>query len=312
MQRYILWITAFLFLGLAAPAARAERPLLFAYQNRIGDAVSIVAVSKDFFASEKLDVREMLVNSGAACSEALFTGAVGVATMGDTAALLAVSRRQDFRIIASHGSGERRHRIIVPANSPVKSVADLSGRQVGIKKGTSTHGGFLALLASKGISPEVLSMIDLDPALMPDALTACSIDAFVASEPTPSLGEQRGGKALADLGGLGNTYPLVLLVKAELINRKDDELMRFVRAMKRAEQFISLHPGEAAAILSGATGLTPDVVRGIMKRHTYLIQLDGTTVKSLEKTAAFLKKQNMISRLPDLSAAIDGRYVNKQ
>jgi len=312
MRRYVLWITAFFFLCLTPPAARAERPLLFAYQNRIGDAVSIVAVNKGFFSDEKLDVKALQLNNGAACSDVLFTGAVDIAAMGDTAALLAVARRPDLRIIASHGAGERRHRIIIPGNSRVKSIADLKGKQVGIKKGTSAHGGFLALLASKGISPAEVEMIDLDPALMPDALSAPTIDAFVASEPTPSHAEERGGKELADLGGLGSNYPLLLLIKAALIEKRDDELKRFVRALKRAEQFISRHPDEAAEILCRETGLKQKAVRSNMKRHTYRIQLDAATVKSLKETAAFLKKQNMLDRLPDLSAAIDGRYLEKK
>ena len=183
-----------------APAAVAAEPLRFAYQNRIGDAVSIIAVNRDFFAEEGLQVKGLLFNNGAACAEAIFTGAVDVATMGDTAALLAVSREPTLRIIASHGAGEKRHRIIVPQASPIRSLNDLKGKRIGVKKGTSTHGGFLALLAAKGINSLELRIIDLDPAIMPDALAAGSLDAFVASEPTPSLAEQKGGRELADLG----------------------------------------------------------------------------------------------------------------
>ena len=282
-----MFLLFFVLIPMASVAIAAE-PLRFAYQNRIGDAVSIIAVNKDFFAEEGLQVKALLFNNGAACAEAIFTGAVDVATMGDTAALLAVSREPALRIIASHGAGEKRHRIIVP-QQPETSLTDLKGKRIGIKKGTSTHGGFLALLAAKGISSLDLQIIDLDPAIMPDALAAGSLDAFVASEPTPSLAEQKRGRELADLGGLGNNYPLLILVKTSLMNKRDEELHRFMRALSRAEEFIHRYPEETALLLSKETGLSPEMAGKAMQRHSYRLQLNSVTAASLGQTASFLK-----------------------
>lgn len=309
-----LIVSPFLFLLVffhMPSAAVAAEPLRFAYQNRIGDAVSIIAVNKNFFATEGLTVKALLYNNGAACSEALFTGAVDIATMGDTAALLAISRSPALRIIASHGAGEKRHRIIVAGNSPLKKLTDLKGKRIGIKKGTSTHGGFLALLAAKGISPIDLQIIDLDPAIMPDALAVGSLDAFVASEPTPSLAEQKGGRELADLGGLGNNYPLLMLVKTSMMNKRDDDLRRFFRALARAEQFIQRYPAETALLLSKENGLAPDMTRMAMQRHSYILQLDVITVASLQQTAAFLKGQKKLNQLLDLPAVITTQYLQQ-
>jgi len=298
-------------LSCMATTVWAAESLRFAYQNRIGDAISIVAVHKDLFAAEGLQVKPLLFNNGPACSEALFTGAVDIATMGDTTALLAVSRITDLRIIASHGAGEQRHRIIVAGNSPLTNLTDLKGKRVGVKKGTSTHGGFLALLAANGINPADLKVIDLDPGIMPEALAAGSLDALVASEPTPSLAEQRGGRELADLGGLGNNYPLLLLVKVGLINQHSEQLRRFFRAMTRAEQFIRQQPAEAMTIISKETGLTPEMTRAAMQRHSYRMQLDAVTRQSLNKTALFLKEQKKIGQLPDLTKVTDFRFLQE-
>lgn len=303
-------IFTLLLLSCCLPAAsHAAEPLSFAYQNRIGDALSIIAVNKNMFAAEGVLVKALLFNNGPGCSEALFTGAVDVATMGDTAALMAVSRVADMRIIASHGAGESRHRIIVPANSSIKQVTDLKGKRVGVKKGTSTHGGFLALLAAKGLKPSELKLLELDPDTMPEALSAGSLDAFVASEPTPSLAEQRGGRELATLAGLGNNYPLLILVKTATMQNRDGELHRFLRALAKAEQFIKQHPAETAVILSKETGLTPEMTNRAMKRHSYRLQLDSATMESLNKTALFLKEQKKLSKLPDLSSITTRQFL---
>lgn len=290
-------------------AATAAEPLRFAYQNRIGDALSIIAVNKKLFNVEGVQVKPLLFNNGPACSEALFTGAVDVATMGDTTAVTTVSRLPELRIIGSHGSGESRHRIIVAAHSNLRQLAHLKGKRVGVKKGTSTHGGFLALLGAKGIRPTELKLIELDPATMPDALAVGSLDAFVASEPTPSLAEQRGGRELASLAGLGNNYPLLLLAKSATLQKREADLRHFFKALYRAEQFIRSNPTEAVAILSKETGLTSAMTRRAMQRHSYQLQLDAATLESLNKTALFLKEQNKISKLPDFSRSMTRQFL---
>jgi len=131
--------------------------------------------------------------------------------------VLAINKDNTLRILASHGSGERRHRIIVPHQSTITQLHDLKGKRFGIKKGTSTYCGFLALLSVHNMSPAEMTITNLDPDVMPEALIAGSIDAMVASEPTPSLAEMRGGRELAHLGGLGSSYPLVLLAKARTV-----------------------------------------------------------------------------------------------
>lgn len=290
-------------------SAQATEPLRFAYQDRIGDALSIIAVKKNLFAAEGLQVKPMLFNNGPACSEALFTGAVDVATMGDTTAVSAVAKVADLQIIGSHGAGESRHRIMVPATSSLRQLTDLKGKRLGVKKGTSTHGGLLALLKAKGIATADLKLVELDPDTMPTALAAGSLDAFVASEPTPSLAEQQGARELTTLAGLGNSYPLLIVVKSATLQKREADLQKFIRALKRAEQFLVKHQSEAVAMLSKETGLTPQMTRRAMQRHSYRLQLDQLTISSLEQTAAFLLQQKKIKQVPKFAEVADKRFI---
>ena len=292
------------------PLAAAAEPLRFAYQDRIGDALSIIAVKKNLFAAEGLEVKALLFNNGPACSEALFTGAVDVATMGDTTAVSAVTKVPDLRIIGSHGAGESRHRIMVPAQSQIRQITDLKGKRLGVKKGTSTHGGLLSLFAAKGIAVSDLKIVELDPTTMPIALAAGSLDAFVASEPTPSRAEQQGARELATLAGLDNTYPLMLLAKEATLQNREADLQKFFRALRKAELYLAKHQKEAVVMLSKETGLTPEMTLRAMKRHSYRLQLDKTVLASLEKTAAFLKEQKKIKGLPRFAEVTDYRFIS--
>lgn len=281
----------------------------FAYQNRIGSAACIVAVERSLFAEEGLPIQPFRFNSGPACAEALYSGSADIGTMGDTTALITVARDDRFVIIASHGQGEHRHRLMVAQDGPIETVEDLRDKTVGIKKGTSTYGGFLLLLAARQLDPAEIRIVDMTPAEMPDALAAGSIDAFVASEPTPSLAQMRGARELTTMGGLGNTYPILILARRDLLHDRPQDVVRFLRALQRAEETIQSAPNETAETLAQITGLTPQVAHSAMARHRYALTLDETIVASLRQTASFLQNQGTIASAPDFAHALDAQYL---
>jgi len=286
-----------------------KQTLRFAFQNRVGSAIPIVAVKKGFFEKSGIIIKPLRFNSGPACAEALCSGSADIGTMGDTTAIIAGVQNARLKIIASHSTGEHRHRIIVLEGSPLQRLEDLRGNRIAVKKGTSTFGGLLASLASNKIPLEDVVFVDLSPSIMPDALMAGSIDAFAASEPTPSLAELRGGRELGTLGGLGNEYPIMMVAQKDLLDGRDEDVIRFLQALKKAETFVIENPEETAKILAEATGLTPVVARYAMAKHSYRLRLDEAIMESLNKTAEFLKDQKIISVIPDFPSVITNRYV---
>ncbi|MCP4692031.1 MAG: ABC transporter substrate-binding protein, partial [Desulfobacterales bacterium] len=123
--RLVALLPAALLLALTAgatPICCAEGPgkIIFAHQDRVADAASIIAVNQGFFKQEGLDVAGRMFTDGPSCAEALIYGNAVFGSMGDAAAIITLARsRGRFRAIASHGGGERRHRIIVRKDSGI-------------------------------------------------------------------------------------------------------------------------------------------------------------------------------------------------
>lgn len=307
-RKRCLWLWLLLPAIVGATACRPqheEMVISFAYQDRVADAASIIAVRKGYFGDESLAVQAQRFSSGPACSEALYTGAADVATMGDTTAVIAIARGVRVRILTSHGGGEHRHRIMVGAGSGISGPAELAGRRVAVKKGTSTYGGFLELLDRYGIEPTTVEMVDLRPVDMPEALASRSVEAIVASEPTPSLCEAAGATELTTLGSLGSTYPILLMAGDSFAATEPDRISRMIRALERATELIHNHPAEAAAIVADETGLSLETAARAMNFHSYGVGYSTSTAESLTKTARFLFKQQLISRVPDFDRVID-------
>ncbi len=291
--------------GLAADAIR------FAYQDRIGSVLPIVAVNKGFFAEQGVAIEALRFNSGPACAEALYSGAADIGGMGDTAAILMIARNPQYVIFASHATGEHRHRLMIRQDAAIGSLAGLRGKRLAVKKGTSTHGGLLVVLDAAGIDPASIELIDLAPPAMVTALQAGSIDVFAASEPTPSVAEEKGAKQLLTLGGQGNLYPILMLARREFLEKNTEQMQRFVQALRKAQDYVAAHPEETVALMSAETGLSPASTRAAMERHQYSLRLDSGITGSLQKTAQFLHEQKMIGQEPDWTTAIHKSFVGQ-
>lgn len=283
----------------------------FVYQDRVADAASIIAVKKGFFAAEGLDIRPMIFSSGPACTEALTYGNADFGTMGDTTAIVTTSKGHGFTIIASYGGGENRHRLLVARGSRIKTLQDLEGKRIGVKKGTSTHGGLALLARQEGLDLRD-EIIDISPRDQLLALAAGELDAIVASEPTPSKAEADGyGHELITLGGLGNSYPIFLLVNSKFATSHQDVVDKMLKGLQKATTFIAEYPEEAVAIQAAQSGLAPEVISKAMTYHHYGLSLGDSVRDSLMVTADFLLDIGKIDSIPAWDEVIDPLYLQQ-
>ena len=289
--------------------AQSADEIRFAYQDRIGSVLPIIAVNKGYFADQGLIIKPLRFNSGPACAEALYSGAADIGAMGDTAAIIMLARDPRFVIFASHATGEHRHRLMVRRDAPYTSLNDLKGKRLAVKKGTSTFGGLLAALEHAHIDPTTIDIIDLAPPTMITALQSASVDAFAASEPTPSTAEEKGARQLLTFGNLGNLYPIVILARREFLPQHNSSIERFVKALTKAQEYAATYPTEVIALMSAETGLSPSSTRAAMQRHQYKIRLDGEVIESLKKTTDFLIDQKIIETAPAWSSAVNNSFV---
>lgn len=305
LKKWLIVPAVILTVLLCGTTVQAVDEIRFAYQDRIGSVLPIVAVKKGFFAEQGLTIKPLRFNSGPACAEALYAGSADIGGMGDTAAILMVARHPQFVIFASHATGEHRHRLMVRPDSTIHTLGDLTGKRVAVKKGTSTHGGLLAVLNEAQVDPAGLELVDLDPPTMVTALQAGSVDAFAASEPTPSVAEEKGAKQLLTLGGQGNFYPVLLLTRREFLQQNKEQMLRFVRALHQAQDYVAAHGEETVAMMASETGLSHSAARSALHRHYYSLRFDAAILASLQQTARFLHKQKMIETVPDFALPTD-------
>ncbi|OGP61148.1 MAG: hypothetical protein A2V65_01990 [Deltaproteobacteria bacterium RBG_13_49_15] len=290
-----------------------QTAIRMAYVQKIHYAPTIIAVKQGYFQAEGIKVKPVILaaGSGIVAAEALISGSADAAVMGDAPAIYAAASGKPVKIVACYGGGEKMHRIIAGKNSGIREAKGLTGKTVAVNFGSSTHGALMLFLKKNGLDLRLVKIMNLNSSDMPEALATGQIDAVAGSEPVPSTVEMGvpGSYELATLSGLGNSYPLVLLVSAELAADDPKAVSALVRAHAAAVDLMNQDPKRAAGIIAGATGATPQFELKVMQALEWRIRLDREVRDSLAQTRDFLFDIKKIPTKPDLDKFFDDRFL---
>lgn len=298
------------FLLSAAPIG--AQTIHFAYQTGVNYVTAMVAERMGFFEAYGLHVEGRIFTSGPLVSESIISGSAEIGMMGDTPAIIAVTKNLPVTIIASVAGGPERNRLMISRESAIKDLNDLEGKRIGVAYGTSSHGALYSLAHEKGFSMDKVELMNIRPTDMVDAMATHQVDAVLVWEPTPSLIEAEGvGRELITLACIGNEFPTFLMVNNRLLERSPEIVVQFLKALEKANIFIHENWEESIEIASQVTGLHKEIVEKAMAYIYYELNLSDNTINSFHQTALFLKEYDSISSLPDVDQAIDGSFLKE-
>ncbi|MEO6014146.1 MAG: aliphatic sulfonate ABC transporter substrate-binding protein [Devosia sp.] len=173
----------------------------------------VFALAKGTGALEKrLEPRGIKVSwneftSGPPLLEALGAAAIDFGSTGDIPPLFAQSAGGDLLYVASSKGSLDGSAILVKKDSPIQSLADLKGKKVAYKRGSSAHNFTLKALQSVGLTLDDIETVDLGP---PDAAPAFAnnqIDAWTIWDPYYAIAAQAADtRVLATTEGLVDSW----------------------------------------------------------------------------------------------------------
>jgi sulfonate transport system substrate-binding protein len=226
--------------------------------------------------------------SGPPLLEALNAGAIHVGGVGNTPPLFAAAGKKKFKAVQAATYGGTGDAIVVPTDSPVKTVADLKGKTVGVAPGSSANYNLLAQLQHAGLSIDDVTVKELQPG---DALTAFSsghLDAWAIWEPYTSQAEQEAGaKVIADGHQLANGYVFQVASDAALGDKATRTALEdYVGRIAKAQVWSKTHQEEWAKVWAEETGLSEDItLAAVKKRRIQLVPIDQTVIDSEQQMA---------------------------
>jgi sulfonate transport system substrate-binding protein len=154
-----------------------------------------------------VDVQWNEFTSGPPLLEALGAGALDFGSTGDVPPLFAQAAGGDLLYVAATKGALDGSAILVKANSPIQTLADLKGKNVAYKRGSSAHNFIIHALEKGGLGLADVNSFDLSP---PDAAAAFAggqIDAWAIWDPYYAVQAQDPGtRVLATTEGIVDSY----------------------------------------------------------------------------------------------------------
>jgi NitT/TauT family transport system substrate-binding protein len=225
-----------------------------------------IAADDGLFAQQGLRVTIVRIASSQAVIAGQLKGDVDVGAGSYVPYIAAQAAGAKFRILAEASTLRADTRVLVTTSrSPVKSVADLVGKKIGVN-GTNSIGTLLisVLLEENGISPGKVHFTT-DPAgfpAMPKQLQAGTWSAAFLAEPYVTIAEEDYGmQVVADLDqGATMNFPIDgYVVTQSWAAEHPTEAAAFVRAIEQGQELADANPATADAAMAKSDALPRSV-----------------------------------------------------
>jgi sulfonate transport system substrate-binding protein len=207
--------------------------------------------------------------SGPPLLEALNVGAIDFGVTGETPPIFAQAAGAPLVYLAYDPPAPRGEAILVPKDSPLKSVADLRGKKVAFNKGSNVHYLLVKALEKAGLKYTDVQSVYLAPADALAAFSRGSVDAWVIWDPYEAAAEaSTGARILADGTDVVANYQFYFTSKDFLAHdaRAVDVVLE---ALNEADDWTKNNIEAVAEQLSPSVGLPASVLAVSLKREAY-------------------------------------------
>src|ERR1700749_2872423 len=159
-------------------------------------------------------------SSGPPMLEAISSGSDDVGGVGDAPPVFAASGGENIQIVGARTTpGGDEDAVVVPKNSPIKTIQQLKGKKIAYGSGSSGNYDLLTVLTKAGLTTKDVTMVNLQPAQALAAFTSGAVDAWDIWPPyVQQVVAQNGAKVLAVGSQYGSPYSFQVASKSAMSN----------------------------------------------------------------------------------------------
>jgi NitT/TauT family transport system substrate-binding protein len=239
-----------------AAIADDTRSLRIGWVSAMANAPALIADKKGFFKDEGLAVELKPFGDGPVIQQAIASGDIDVAYVGAPPVYQWFARGLDSVILAKVNYGQAA--LVAAAAGPIQTLADLRGKRLaGVARGSGMDVLLRAYVLEEvaKLDPENdLQLSNMPAGNMNAALDTDVVDAVFEWEPFVSQSVLRGkGRVIFDVNQALPNYPWYVIASTrKTVEERPDDLVKLLRAHRKAIAFLNDHPAEADSIIAAA------------------------------------------------------------
>lgn len=310
MRKLLSVLAAILLTTGCGAAASAPGEVVLKVGDQKGGAKSLLTAAgllNDF----PYKIEWSTFTSGPPLLEAASAGAIDVGGVGNTPPIFAAAANAKIAAVGASKGNVESDTILVSASSPLRSVADLKGKNIAVAKGSSAHGQVLTTLRGAGLTTKDVTLNFLQPSDAYGAFTQGKVDAWAVWDPYTAQAQQEvQARVLADGKGTANGYGFQVASRKALDDSaKNPAIKEFLVRYYKAQRWADEHRDEWAQAWSKETGLKFEVARAAVERAGDLpVRLDDVVVKSEQELADAFTEDKTLPGKVEFAKFVDTRF----
>jgi len=237
-------------------------------------------------------------SAGPPLLEAMGVGSLDLGSTGDAPPIFAQAAGAPLVYVAAVPLSGRAGGVLVPADSPAQSIADLRGKRFCFTRASSAHNSAAIILEQAGLSFDDVEQVHLAPADGAAAFAQGGLDAWLIWDPYFSVAIREQGARALGAGGLPPSAAYILAHR-DFVEQSPGLLHRVLDGLMAEGRWASANRAEVAALMAQETGLPLELLNETVQRDDFSVE-----PMTLERIAAQQTTADRFLRLGLVPSAV--------
>lgn len=302
-------LSAGLLLGLASGLdvqAQTSKTFRVAFQKGAGNLIFLKerGILERRLAPLGWSVSWTEFQAGPQLLESLNIGATDFGLVGEAPPIFAQAAGANIVYAGYEPASPKNEAIIVPRDSPIRTVTDLKGKRVALNKGSNVNYLIVRALEANGLTYGDIVPAYLAPADARAAFERGAVDSWVIWDPYYAAAElSLGARLIADGTGLAPNVSFYMASRP-IAERNADVLKAVLAAVDEIDVWIRDNRKQYAIELAPKVGLPPEVIeRAVNRAEIGARPIDNATLEAQQKIADVFTQLKLIPKSLNVSEA---------
>ena len=250
--------------------------------------------------------------SGPPMTDSLLSGDSDIGVIGDVPVVTVCAPGNDVSVIAIAAQAADSYAILVPADSPINSAADLKGKKVAVTYGSTAHNMIEKYLNTAGLTIDDIELANATVSDTGAILEKNLADAISIWEPTVTRLTDTDSVRILSSGsqcGLAGTNGVV--ARNKYAKNHPEVVTEILTQYKRAVDELYKMDAATLTTLSDEFKVTPHQMKKIIAKFRYTLTITDEDIAALNDTIRFLNDNKIFRKNYDISESVDRSYYKE-
>ena len=260
---------------------------------------------EDVFKPLGIEIKWVDFQFGPPLLEAINVGSVDFGYVGDSPPIFAQAAGARIRYVAAVKSDGNTQAIIVPQDSPIRTLADLRGKRIAFGRGSSAHNLLVAALEKAGIAWSDITPIALAPADATAAFIKGSVDAWSIWDPYLALAELKENARVIVSEKDVHKANAFYIAGSDFVEKYPALVARLDGVFASEGIWADQHHEEVVRAQAEATGVDIEAIRRFVDRSNYhVVPIDDEVIRGQQAVADRFARLGLIPKPVQVSQIV--------